>query len=42
MHKLVAEVHAMLQQDEVISRLKHTRDRDVLNGECLGDLDLSG
>jgi hypothetical protein len=32
----------MLQQDEVISRLKNAGDRDVLNGERLGNLDLSG
>ncbi|MBZ5689585.1 MAG: toll/interleukin-1 receptor domain-containing protein [Acidobacteriia bacterium] len=32
----------MLQQDEVISRLKNVGNRDVLNGERLGDLNLSG
>jgi hypothetical protein len=31
----------MIQQDEVISRLRSAGNRDVLNGEHLGDLDLS-
>jgi hypothetical protein len=32
----------MLQQDEVISRLKDSPGRDVLNGEYVGELNLSG